>query len=36
MYPVVPADVFIGSWEILCYVFTAAAALLSWLLALRW
>jgi hypothetical protein len=35
MYPVVPADVFIGSWEILCYVFTAAAAFLSWLLAAR-
>jgi hypothetical protein len=35
MYPVVPADVLIGSWEMMCYVFTAAAALLSWLMTWR-
>ena len=36
MYPVIPAEVLIGSWEMLSYVFTAAAALVSWLLAWRW
>ncbi|QDU25955.1 hypothetical protein ETAA8_10270 [Anatilimnocola aggregata] len=35
MYPVVPAEVLIGSWEMMCYVFTAAAALVSWFLAMR-
>jgi hypothetical protein len=35
MYPIVPADVLIGSWEMLCYVFTAAAALLGWLMTWR-
>jgi hypothetical protein len=35
MYPVIPADVFVSSWEMMCYVFTAAAAFIGWLLTLR-
>ena len=35
MYPVMPLDFFAGGFEILCYGFTIAAALLSWFLSLR-
>jgi hypothetical protein len=35
MYPLVPPDAMAGALEMACYGFTVAAALLSYLLTLR-
>ena len=35
MYPVIPTDMMAGGCELVCYGFTVAAALISYLLALR-
>lgn len=35
MYPVFPTDLMVGSWELVCYGFTVAAALISFLLSMR-
>lgn len=35
MYPILPSEVFTGGWELICYAFTFAAAVFSYLLTLR-
>jgi hypothetical protein len=35
MYPVIPTDLMAGGYELVCYGFTVAAALISYLLAMR-
>lgn len=36
MYPYLPSDCIAGAAEMMCYVCTAATAVLSWLVACRY
>ena len=35
MYPVIPCEMVDGSWELVCYCFTVAVAVVSYLFTLR-
>jgi hypothetical protein len=35
MYPILPSEILTGGWELICYAFTLAAAMLSYVLMMR-